>query len=549
MNRTGSFLRRHAFLLAAYGIWAAAALTFFLLILRETGGHLIYNLDDAYIHLATAKHISQNGVWGVTPYGFSSSSSSILWPLLLAAAFRIFGNREFFPLLYNLVFSAVLIAVLYREWTVREGRPAWAFGMLAVWMLVFPLWPILFNGMETTLQALTAVAFCAFAVRFLSEAEPRGLLWLCLLASLSAAARYEGCFIAAAVCLLLAVRRRWKAAVWVGFSAALPVALFGWCSLGQGWSFLPNSLLIKHSSVSLTDPLSLWNMGARPFQPVIDMEVPRLPVWQALAVVLLVLLLLRSRSGAGFGFWDDRTLPAVLFLLAAVMHSMWVGTEMFFRYQAYLNALGLWAIGRLGPPAMDAQALRRNPASAAAALCAAVFLAVPIGSLAFSALWKTPVASRNIWQQQYQMGSFLHEYYPQGIVAANDIGAIDYLADIHLVDLIGLADREVMRARLAGEWSRDMAGALDSVTHEHGAQIAVIYDTWFNYNPVTGTAEIPAGWVRVADWTIPGNVVCGDATVTWYAVRPEEAAALRSALEKFADTLPAGVIVRYSKIP
>ncbi|MFX1392811.1 MAG: hypothetical protein ACFFAH_04470, partial [Promethearchaeota archaeon] len=42
-------------------------------------GNLVYSLDDAYIHMAIAKHFSQKGVWGITDKEFSSTSSSILY--------------------------------------------------------------------------------------------------------------------------------------------------------------------------------------------------------------------------------------------------------------------------------------------------------------------------------------------------------------------------------------------------------------------------------------------------------------------------------------
>ena len=549
MSRLADSIRRNGFLLAALAIAGAAALVYFLLILGQTGGRFIYNLDDAYIHLAIAKHIVRDGVYGVTPYGFSASSSSILWPLLLAGALALLGNREILPLLINLAVAGTFIAVLYREWANGVKNPRWAFGMLIGWMVFLPFGPILFNGMETMLQALSAVAFSAAAVRYLSGDGKGRLLSLCLLAALCAAVRYEGCFIAAAVCLLLILRGRWKAAALVGLSAALPVVLFGAFSMSQGWSFLPNSLLIKHSSVVWTDPVSLWNMAARSFQPVTDIDSIHLPVWQSLAVLLLGMLLLRARSNGRISIWDARVLPAVLFLLIAVMHSMWITVEMFFRYQAYLNALGIWAIGCLGAPAVDWKIFRRNVAAAAAGISAAILMAIPLGVLGFQALWKTPVASRNIWQQQYQMGLFLNEYYPQAAVAANDIGAIDYLADLHLVDLFGLASREVLRAKLGGEWQRDLAGALDRLTSAEGARIAVIYDNWFGYTPAAGRASVPLGWVRVADWTIPGNVVCGGATVTWYALLPEEAGPLRAALEAFSEKLPEEVIVRFFDTP
>ena len=549
MREQPGFFRRHIALIAALGIGAAYAATVFLLILRETGGRFIYSLDDAYIHLAIAKHIVQNGVWGVTPFGFSSSSSSILWPILLAAAMKIFGVREIIPFVFALAASAALMAVLYSEWMAREDRPGWAFGMLIVWMLLLPLGPILFNGMETMLQALAAVALAAVAVRYLAAEKPVSLLPLCLLAALAAVVRYEGCFVAAAVCLLLALRGRWKAALLVGLSAAVPVILFGIYSLGQGWSFLPNSVLVKYNGIGGLSLSSLWGVVARPFQPITEASTMRLPVWQTLAVVALALLLLRARANPFRGFWDDRLLPAVIFLMVALLHSAGITGDTFFRYQAYLNALGIWAVGCTGIPLVDWGAVRCHAAAAIAAGGAAALLAVPLADQAFQGIWKTPLASQNIYQQQYQMGLFLNAYYPQGNVAANDIGAIDFLADLHLEDLFGLASREVMQAKLDGTWHQDLAGTMDRLTSADGTRIAVLYDNWFDPDPATGRASVPAQWVRVAAWTIPDNVVCGGATVTWYAILPEEAPALKDALTRFATGLPAGVTVRYFPIP
>ena len=88
-------------------------------------GHIIYSLDDAYIHMAIAKNFSQHGVWGVTDKEFSSSSSSLLYSLLLSLIF-LFGPNEIAPLIINLVFANFLIFEVYYILKERINLPSYA---------------------------------------------------------------------------------------------------------------------------------------------------------------------------------------------------------------------------------------------------------------------------------------------------------------------------------------------------------------------------------------------------------------------------------------
>ena len=58
-------------------LWVTTAVVT-LLVSNNTLGHLTYVLDDPYIHMAVAKNFVSYGVWGVTKYGFTSVTSSIL---------------------------------------------------------------------------------------------------------------------------------------------------------------------------------------------------------------------------------------------------------------------------------------------------------------------------------------------------------------------------------------------------------------------------------------------------------------------------------------
>ena len=62
-----------------------------------------------------------------------------------------------------------------------------------------------------------------------------------------------------------------------------------------------------------------------------------------------------------------------------------------------------------------------------------------------------------------------------------------------------------------------------------------MYDSWF---------QIPAEWIKVGEWQIRDNVVCGDDTVSFYAVDPAATPGLIENLRAFASRLPADVIQR-----
>ena len=79
-------------LLPALAVFLTSLTSALRVALRLTGGRFIYALDDAYIHMAVARTFALHGIWGCTPFHFSSSSSSLLWTFLLGAAYGIGGT-------------------------------------------------------------------------------------------------------------------------------------------------------------------------------------------------------------------------------------------------------------------------------------------------------------------------------------------------------------------------------------------------------------------------------------------------------------------------
>ncbi|HEY1016854.1 MAG TPA: hypothetical protein VGE07_29345, partial [Herpetosiphonaceae bacterium] len=246
-SRAG-WLRRRWPLLAALALLAVLALWTLAAGLRLSGGRLVYALDDAYIHLAVARSLAEHGVWGLTRYEFSSSSSSLLWTLLLAAGLRL-GAGDWLPLLLNLAAAAGLTVGMDRALRHDGWPPLARAAALAALLLAAGITALIFSGMEHTLQLGLALWLMRLASADLARSREVPPWQIGLLALLNVMVRYEGLFLAALIGLGYLLQRRWGRIALVGAAAALPVVVFGLVASGNGWPFLPASVVAKTQSL------------------------------------------------------------------------------------------------------------------------------------------------------------------------------------------------------------------------------------------------------------------------------------------------------------
>jgi hypothetical protein len=497
-----------------------------LLLLRaafvHTGGRLVYALDDAYIHMAVARSLARHGVWGVTPYEFTSSTSSLAWPLLLALADLVAGVREATPLVLNLLCAGG--AVLLADRLLR-GAPV---GLRAVALIAFvfftPLPTLVLSGMEHTLH-IAAVFWLLDRVRAAEEdaAETtRALVLLAVASAVAASARYESLFLIAPAAVLLWIDRRRRAAFTAVVAAVIPLVVYAAVSVAHGWPPLPNSLLLKRATFEGSGAAAILDrFGGHALHALA--EAPHLLV---LLVAVLVLSSLRP-APAVVRRWD------AIFAIGTLLHLQLAALGWLFRYEAYLVAIGVVLVARhLAEPPAEAAAF--GTAARAALTVAVLVAAAPLVTRAAQAADQTPRAVKNIYEQQYQMGLFLHGLPAGSTVMANDIGAIAYLADVRLIDLYGLATRETARARREGLVDRALLARLAAPVPPAAV---VIYRSWF-------ADAIPSEWIQVGTWKVPEEVVVADRTVSFYATRPADAALLARELADFEDRLPPTVTAR-----
>jgi hypothetical protein len=245
-------------------LWITVA-TILVLSIRNNQGHIVYALDDAYIHMAIAKNFAQHGVWGITQYGFTSSSSSLLYTLLLSVIYFLFGVNEVTPLILNIIFATLSICFIFYILRRNELNSLYIFIVLLSIIFFTPLPTLIFSGMEHTLQILISIPFVYLSTKILSKDKSTFLddVSLLVLGTLVTMIRYEGIFLIFIVCVLFIIRKRWSFSFILFIFGFLPIGIYGFISLSNEWFFLPNSVLLKGNVPASFSLLGLINFFLR----------------------------------------------------------------------------------------------------------------------------------------------------------------------------------------------------------------------------------------------------------------------------------------------
>jgi len=342
-------------------------------------------------------------------------------------------------------------------------------------------------------------------------------------------------FLVAVIALGFFLRKQAKRGILFATMGLLPVVVYGVIAQLHGWPFLPTSVLLKAGLSPPTDYHSLagdlWHHGLA-------------NLWEGrhlAALMILALLLDRmAKSGAGLA-WDTKRVMTGIFVGVGILHLGLARVGWFYRYEAYLVALGIVVVACrfstlteiLGVPAASHPGAKAQLVKIGAALLLMIslFFSLIRGT---TALANIPQATANLYEQQYQMAAFIRRSYQHSTIALNDIGAVNFFADIHCLDLWGLGTPAVARLRMQRIYRREDISRLAA---HSGARIAIVYDSWFEK-----LGGLPAEWTRVGQWRILNNVVNGSDTVSIYAIDPREVGPLTARLAEFSSELPSDVV-------
>ena len=489
----------------------------------DFAGRYIYPLDDAYIHLSMAKNFAEFGTWGITQYEFSSTTSSPFFTFLLAVLIKAFGNWEYIPLIANTIAGIGLIFISHQYF--KQFSKTTYIVFLSAIVLLMPLHLMIMTGMEHVLHTLAMIVALLWFQKYLKESSPRNFSILALLSILSTGFRYESLFFIFFICVyLFFIRKEYVKSIALGLFAIAPVLIYGWISINHGSFFLPNSLILKGNT----------NDGIVGFFTRVAGNAYRGISVLILVLILMTQIFINSKSQKLMTDKISKNALQIVVFCGFVVHLLFANFGWLIRYESYLVVLILFAIA---PFAND---LFQRKIRNGILKFAMIFLLLMTFYMRFVTILKyQPIASKNIFDQQIQLADFLHQYYRSSNVVANDIGAITYFNNIHLLDTYGLGSIEVAKLRKEdhGKFTdnKTLQDYIYKTSKTLNFEVALVFDEW---------VKMPDYFTKAGTLTIPDLYMAGGTTVSFYSVKPENTDKLRNQLIEFSKETPKDVIIK-----
>ncbi len=511
-------------------------ITIFILFREATAinqGIFTYVLDDPYIHMAMAKNLILHGVWGVDKYGFTSSSSSPLWILVLSLSYFLFGINTFIPFLLNIAFATIFIFIVYSIFRHYKMRPVYNLIFLLFLIFFTPIPALAFTGMEHILQIVLVVSFAFIGVQILFEDKSSTFKYYMLLAlaAMVVAVRYEDLIVVLIIAAIFFIKRHYWTSLSILCASTIPVLAYGIYSTMEGWFFLPNSLITKTIFVEAkTQAFSLNGI----FLIVNNfLNIQNLFIFIPL-ILATGLLIFRFNKNS---LWNAPNILLIIFIGTALLHMVAARTGWFYRYEAYLIALGIITIAISISEYLPAVSkLDKTLISKNLALILIIFvLFTSLVGRGYCSFNEVPTATHNIYDQQYQMGLFIQKYYKGDAVSLNDVGAVNYATDIKSIDLLGLSGLNVSKAILKENYSIE---DIDNITRQNHVKVVIVYEDLYKKYLTGG---LPSNWIKVGQWKIKDRITCFMDTVSFYVIDPEDEKNLTENLQKFSVQLPPDV--------
>lgn len=499
--------------------FAAICIGYALISMSKTDGHYIYLIDDAYIHLAMAKNFALHDVWGVTRYQFSSTSSSPLFTYFISILIRFFGNNDQLSLYFNFVFGFGTVYFLNRYFSgiFSESKNIVLSVLFALFFSVMHLQVL--SGMEHVFHVFLFVVNIYCFSNFKNKYSVYGFYLSLLLMGL---VRFESMFYFVILAFVLVLIKKWKDALGVLLTGFIPIILFCWFNYLHDGYFFPNSVVVKGTKFTFDSnfPHQLKTIFLDNF--LLNVSFYKVGFFP---VLLSIVFIAKDYHKKNFQQLIKDNFFSIVISLLMFCHSMFADLKGMFRYEAYILAGFSMA---LIPKLKDLFGNFRNYIKSERLIAGIVLMNIFLLIYKFSFAHKMlENGGKNIYEQQMQSAKFLHTYYNESKVVANDIGAITYFTDIHLLDTAGLGSKETI---VFNENKRipdaEFQNFLTHYTINNAYDIAIIYDAWLQNH-------IPKNWKKAAELKINNTVTVARDKVSIYTVDQNNLQELKENIRNF----------------
>jgi len=500
-------------------VFASVCVLYYAASLSKTDGHYVYLIDDAYIHLAMAKNFAFHQVWGVTRYEFSSTSSSPLFTGLLSLIMKVSGNHALISLCVNCVFGIGTVYILnqYFGRVFNHVRGAVLSVLFTLFIAVMHVQVL--SGMEHVFHVFLFALNIFCLTRLQNRLYIFGFYVSLMLMGL---VRFESMFYFAVLAFVFAVLTEWKRAVLIVLAGFIPIAVFCYINYQQDGYLFPNSVVVKGTKLAFDGHFVHQLKQIFLDNLLLNISFYKIGFFPIMISVILVCKDFRNKK-----IHDVVRDNFLLIVISLVMicHSMFADLKGLFRYEAYLlTGFSMAIIPKAKGFFEDFSGYLKKEKAVS------VFMLVNIVLLCykcFSAHIMLSDAGKNIYEQQIQSAKFLHTYYNESKVVANDIGAITYFTDIHLLDIAGLGSKETIPFNEnKRDPDREFEHFLTQYTIGHSYDIAIIYDAWLQNH-------IPVNWKKAATLKINNPVAVARDQVSVYSIDRNAASRLKENLRNF----------------
>ena len=507
-------------------LWIALSIfliiTFFELIaiLLLNSGHFVFTLDDPYIHLALAENIL-NGHYGINQNEFSAPSSSVLWPFIIVP----FAHLQFaaYALLVMNVAAAIgtmilfwkLLLPAYVNHSDEKNSFEKTLTLAAILTISIPavnLVGLIYTGMEHSAQLFFSTLII---YGLIYEIEYKKIPWWFIVAIVIAPLiRYECLALSLPSILFIYIR---------GYRAkSISVASLLVCLLGAFAIFL-NSLGLDSFPTSIIAKSTVVSSGGG-VRPILEHFMRNLILARCIFLIAGMLCLVYYALNKKLK--KELRLLAFVISISVFMHLLVGRYGGHNRYEIYI-----WSSLILTLLYLNKNWIYQLPKKigfykmVTLMICLSGIFCAPY----FIALITIPLASNNIYEQQYQMHIFATEYNKP--VAVNDLGYVSYQNNNYVLDLVGLASIDALRLRI----SDDTSGWMATATQDKDVELVMIYDEWFK--------DIPNDWKKLGKlWLGKRRISPSESSVSFYAIGCKPYTDISQLIEKFSTTLPKGVV-------